>query len=97
MIDEADVDGDGQINYEEFYSMMDTNPQMDTQMDRRLNCNTDNLSFSELLIEPFDWLKIYSFQFHILALNIRILKKTKNLIHVLSIIQAIKYQRVENN
>ncbi len=26
MIDEADVDGDGQINYEEFYSMMDTNP-----------------------------------------------------------------------
>ena len=30
MIDEADVDGDGQINYEEFYSMMDTNPQMDT-------------------------------------------------------------------
>jgi Ca2+-binding EF-hand superfamily protein len=22
MIDEADIDGDGQINYEEFYSMM---------------------------------------------------------------------------
>ena len=25
MIDEADVDGDGQINYEEFYNMM-SNP-----------------------------------------------------------------------
>ncbi len=43
---------------------------------RSVNCKIDNLSFSEWIIGPFDWLKSYSFTFYKLAFNNRIIKKT---------------------
>ena len=66
---------------------------------RDLNCKIDNWSFNEGLIEPFDLLKNYLFQFQTLAskaLNIRILKKIQDYNEskknpVLSIIWAIKF------
>ncbi len=47
----------------------DSNENRD--MYRDLNCKIDNRTFSELLIEPFDWLKNYLFQFQTLASKVR--------------------------